>query len=109
MSTHKVSNMGMWFAFMVYLCHIAHSLMELQSMEIVSCANKNICRDDQNLRIVLKASTIETSPGSGSISGIVTGLCDFCTVYESISMIPIHKKEAKTGMTRSEIGNYWNR
>eukprot|EP01083_Nonionella_stella_P058498 153169_1 len=73
MSTHKVSNMGMWFAFMVYLCHIAHSLMELQSMEIVSCANKNICRDDQNLRIVLKASTIETSPGSGSISGIVTG------------------------------------
>eukprot|EP01083_Nonionella_stella_P232170 819293_1 len=62
-----------WLPSIVYLCHVVHGLMELQSMEIVSCANKNICHDDKNLRIVLKASTIETNPGSGSISGIVTG------------------------------------
>eukprot|EP01083_Nonionella_stella_P316148 1144808_1 len=73
MAAHTVSNMRMWFTFMIYLCHIAHGLMELQSMEIVSCANKNICHEDKNLRIVLKVSTIETTPGAGSISGIVTG------------------------------------
>eukprot|EP01083_Nonionella_stella_P279515 950814_1 len=73
MSARTVLNMMMWLAVMVYLCHIALGLMELQSMEIVSCANKNICHDGKNLRIVLKASTIETTPGAGSMSGIVTG------------------------------------
>eukprot|EP01083_Nonionella_stella_P266900 902251_1 len=42
-------------------------------MEVVSCANKNICQDGKNLRIVLKASTIETAAGTGSMSGIITG------------------------------------
>eukprot|EP01083_Nonionella_stella_P162707 534361_1 len=55
------------------LLHVVHGLVELQSMEIVSCANKNICHEEKNLRIVLKASTIETTAGAGSISGIVTG------------------------------------
>eukprot|EP01083_Nonionella_stella_P097741 274761_1 len=73
MPARTVSNTRMCLAFMVSFCHIARGLMELQSMEIVSCANKNICHEDKNLRIVLRASTIETIPGSASISGIVTG------------------------------------
>eukprot|EP01083_Nonionella_stella_P156871 508513_1 len=73
MYAHTVSNMRMWLPLMVSLFHATHAFMELQSMEIVSCANKNICHEDKNLRIVLKASTIEITPGTGSISGIVTG------------------------------------
>eukprot|EP01083_Nonionella_stella_P097967 275414_1 len=57
----------------LHLLYLTHGLIELQSMELVSCANKNICHENKNLRIVLKASAIETASGTGSISGIITG------------------------------------
>eukprot|EP01083_Nonionella_stella_P067463 178471_1 len=63
---------GLIFVVLHFL-NIARGLVELQSMEIVSCANKNICHENKNLRIVLKASAIEPTAGTASISGVVTG------------------------------------
>eukprot|EP01084_Bolivina_argentea_P025747 47879_1 len=74
MSTMLNTNTTFWLAcIIIHLFHVGYGLVELQSMEVVSCANKNICQDGKNLRIVLKASAIETVAGTGSMSGIITG------------------------------------
>merc|ERR1719295_938550 len=55
------------------IAHVAYGSLELISKEIVSCSNSNVCVDGKNLRIVLKASALETTAGEGSIIGTITG------------------------------------
>jgi len=58
-----------------FLClsSIVRGLIDVTFMEVVDCADKFVCQDGKNLRIVFEASAIEMSEGEGTITGIVTG------------------------------------
>eukprot|EP01084_Bolivina_argentea_P296977 511571_1 len=99
---------------MVLLLHRAYCLIELQSMEIASCANKNVCHNDTNLRMVLTASASETS-GNGSISGVITAGQTWTDSYgdwklrESLTININYIQNAVWEYQLEDVGKFWTK
>jgi hypothetical protein len=91
---------------------VGFSVIDLQSISVVPCTNKAICQNGKNLKIIFRASAIETASGIGNISGIITAGHAWndsfgnWTLSESIE-IDINYRNAVWEYRLNEVGQFF--